>query len=52
MENVQQQNNFDIENNEMDFMAQLRQIVDNRQNSDMAVRGKVSQLLNQYKELS
>ena len=48
MENTNNQNTIEMANTEVDLMAQLRQIVTNRENSDLAVRGKVTQLLNQY----
>ncbi|MCL9660462.1 hypothetical protein L2089_07175 [Paenibacillus hunanensis] len=48
MENTNNQNTLEIVTPELDLMTQLRQIVSNRENSDLAVRGKVTQLLNQY----
>ncbi|MEW4370547.1 hypothetical protein ACE3MZ_15930 [Paenibacillus sp. WLX1005] len=50
MENTQEQGTFNIDNRELDFMSQIQQIVSNHNNSDLAVRGKVKQLLTQYME--
>jgi len=50
VENRNEQYGFDIENEMDSFMMQVSQIVKNRDNSDLAVRGKVTQLLSQYME--
>ncbi|WP_322905200.1 hypothetical protein [Paenibacillus campi] len=50
MKNTNNQTTLEMARPELDLMTQLRQIVTNRENSDLAVRGKVTQLLNQYME--
>lgn len=39
---------METENTENSFVAQVHAILKNRQNSDLAVRGKISELVSRY----